>query len=471
MNVNPAEPVEVQPGLLLTGLQLDAADAQGTDLIFSEGMIQHIAHYIWPGDKYYIGVIDSWPRALWNEFYGGGQARNIQQLLALTAENPQDVNRHAIARIWRVFLVHLVTDTFGDIPYKEAGMGYLGDITRPAYDPQEEIYMDMLKELREATAALDPNMPSYGAQDLIYGGDLEQWKKFGNSLMLRLAMRLTKVAPDLAQQWAQRAYEGGVMTDVDDSAYIMMANGPGAINQNPVARNFESEPPWPTRPFIDALREKGDPRLSRLVAVQKDGVWVSDPAIQKGLPIGHDQGSISLDPYHTTFEDYSRVHPELRGFDDPIFFLMHSEVEFLLAEAAHRNWIQGDAEDFYERGVRSAMQQLAFYGPGAVIPDEEINAYLAAHPFDPSNAFAQLGHEMWVSLFLNGYNAWAHWRRTGYPELIPTNHPDNLTNGQIPRRLLYPQEELTLNGEHYQEAIARQGPDEFMTRVWWDVAQ
>ncbi len=149
--------------------------------------------------------------------------------------------------------------------------------------------------------------------------------------------------------------------------------------------------------------------------------------------------------------------------------MTYAEVEFLLAEAAVRNWYNGDAATHYENGVRAAMQYLAMYGPEAVIPEADIDAYLAANPFDPANALEQINTQIWAATHLNEYESYANYRRTGYPALTPVNYPGNVTGGTIPRRMRYSEGEMVANAESYAEAVSRQGPDLLTTRVWWDV--
>ena len=151
-----------------------------------------------------------------------------------------------------------------------------------------------------------------------------------------------------------------------------------------------------------------------------------------------------------------------------MFFMTYAEVELLKAEAAVRGWHSGDPQTHYENGVRAAMQYLVMYDPNAAISGADIDAYLAANPYDPANAMEQINTQIWAATLLNEYEGYANYRRTGFPALTPVNYPGNVTGGTIPRRLRYREAEAVANPENYSAAVSKQGPDEFTTRMWWD---
>ena len=169
---------------------------------------------------------------------------------------------------------------------------------------------------------------------------------------------------------------------------------------------------------------------------------------------------------------YAETNPVLRGKDVPMVLQTYAEVEFLKAEAAIRGWISSSAETHYNNGVTAAMKMLKqLYPASTAITDAQISTFLAgpgklAASF-PAN-WEMVMNEYWKVTFLNEYEAYANWRRTGYPTLIPTKHPNSETNNQIMRRMIYPGGESATNGDNYAEAISRQGADDWMTRMWWD---
>jgi len=140
----------------------------------------------------------------------------------------------------------------------------------------------------------------------------------------------------------------------------------------------------------------------------------------------------------------------------------------LLAEAAQRNWITGDVALLYNTGVTQHMLQMAVYDPNSAIDPADITTYLTDHPFDPANALEQINTQYWVASFLNGQEAFANFRRSGFPVLTPNPYPGTEVPGAFIRRLTYPNSEISVNSANVQEAISRMGGDNLATRVWWD---
>lgn len=144
-------------------------------------------------------------------------------------------------------------------------------------------------------------------------------------------------------------------------------------------------------------------------------------------------------------------------------------MELLLAEAAQRTWaVGGTAAEHYNKGVKAALTYLSQYDAAGAIAEVDADAYVAANPYNAANGLQQIAEQYWAATFLNEYEAFANWRRTGYPQLTPTTFPSDITGGKIPRRLRYPTSEYSNNEAHIMEAVARQGADDNLTPVWWD---
>ncbi len=479
MNVNPTQASQIDPNFKLTNIQLRISGERyenwRTNLIYSSVMIQHFATLptYWAGDKY--GYISSYSAAMWDRYYPN-IAKNIEDLLVQTAEDPADANLHHITQIVRVIMYHRLTDLYGDIPYSEAGKGFIEGITQPKYDVQSSIYPDMLAKLEAAATALNASNRSFGDGDLIYKGDVEKWKRLANSLMLRLGMRLSKADPAAAQSWVQKAISGGTMESNDDIAYIPHNDPSGWQNGNGQVFLADGSPRL-SEFFVNWMVDHNDPRLY----VYGQSPVAGSPPI--GMPNGRITGGsdpnngienhaswVSCDSGAEPCEMdvYMVPNDVIKGTDDPMFFMTYAEVELLKAEAVERNWHSGDAAIHYANGVRAAMEYLGMYGAAAAIPSDQIDAYLAANPYDPANGLKMIGEQIWAAVLLNEYEAYANWRRTGYPELTPVNYPGNVTGGTIPRRLRYRENEAVANPTNYSAALSAQGPDELTTRVWWD---
>ncbi|NJN27831.1 MAG: SusD/RagB family nutrient-binding outer membrane lipoprotein [Cyclobacteriaceae bacterium] len=151
--------------------------------------------------------------------------KNVVDFIERSKEDPELINYNSIGRIIKVYLVHRLTDVYGDIPYFEAGRGYLDQIYTPSYDKQQDIYNDLFKELNEAVAAFDADMPMPGASDIVYAGSMVKWKKFAHSLMLRLAVRILDVDQTTAKTWIITAINGGLMESNDDNFVVLYKPG------------------------------------------------------------------------------------------------------------------------------------------------------------------------------------------------------------------------------------------------------
>ncbi len=203
MNVNPnaANNVAVANKFAKTVLDTSGGRYENwrNSLIYNSVLIQHYsttASY-WAGDKYFR--YDSYATSLWDRNYPTA-VKGIEDIINQLNQEGNSGSEMGIARILRVFIYHRLTDTHGDVPYSEAGKGYIDGILKPKYDAQQDIYMDMLKELEEAVAQIGSSS-SMGNADAIFGGNTTKWKAFGNSMMLRLAMRMTKADVSAAQAW------------------------------------------------------------------------------------------------------------------------------------------------------------------------------------------------------------------------------------------------------------------------------
>ncbi|MCK5367035.1 MAG: SusD/RagB family nutrient-binding outer membrane lipoprotein [Cyclobacteriaceae bacterium] len=472
LNNDPTVASAVDPGYILAYTQLQTSGERYENwravLIYQSTMIQHFATLptYWAGDKYlYIG---SYSASLWERAYRN-YIKDLVNLIAITdpsVEGQEGLeNYHAMARILKVFGMHRLTDHYGDVPYSEAGLGFIERNFFPRYDTQESIYMDMLKELEEAGDQLSASAANPGGQDLFYGGDISQWKKFANSMMLRLGMRMTKVNSGEAQTWVLKALGRGVMENNDDICYIEHTDGPEGINANGIGQVFSVDGSARfSKTFVDWMQSKGDPRLDKLSFVETGGP-------HQGLPNGYNSTTVlDFDPDYGSGEAYSKMNPLFVTEASPMIFQTYSEVAFLTAEAVERFGYSGNAAEEYTKGVRAAMEMYALYDASLEVADADIVTYLAANPYNAAQWEESLGEQYWAVTFLNEYEAYANWRRTDYPKLIPVDYPGNESKSQIPRRLRYPGSEQAVNPEGYLEAVNRQGEDQFWTRMWWDVA-
>jgi hypothetical protein len=496
MNENPTQSTELDDRYIITTTQKAYAGNRGwitrANFFYSATITQQIARgAIAPGEIYTRNV--DYATALWGDAYSGGwqaQVRNIQDIIKILERKQEDgenvANRMAIARIMRVLIFQRITDLYGDAPYFEAGLGFHEGIFSPRYDPQEEIYNDMFNELDQAVNMIgSPTPDDYTRADLVYDGDLDQWQRFGNSLRLRLALRLVKVDEARAQQEAEAAinHAAGVMQSNDDNWTFPHEVGPGVrLHSNANAESYIVEPYYLSQTLVDWMLDTEDPRL-RVYGAVVDGDNVNtDPAVQQGRPNGYTDGELEDHPrWPGDLTDYTALHPRFLDLEQPSVWFTYAEVELMQAEAAVRwNSSPLDAAQHYYNGVEAAMSYLTVYSGNTDISPAEIADYQANNPFPvagtPDEQLEQINTQYWAATFLNFIESWINFRRSGYPDLEPAPvddpnpHPNSDTNGEFPTRLFYPPSEELLNAENYQEVINRQGPDDLTTRVWWDVA-
>lgn len=494
------------PNLLLPSSEINYVNAitgYNGAILFQSMWTQTFASAKYPSyysnaDKYvYGGSYNDYIGRTWNLAYSSaGYAYEIQNLVK---DKPELSNLSGVALILELLSIQAVTDVYGDCPFTDALQAKAG-LTHPVYNTQQDIYNSMLSKLDSVLNTLDASKATPDNDALPYAGDITKWKKFGYSLMLRMAMRLTKVDPSTAQTYAEKAYAGGTFSSIDDNAYLKMDDADGYANGNAAALGVSDdfvEVKW-GKYLIDQLKAADDPRLSVIAEVPQSGLEKasdkglagnSDPAVQEGMPNGYDQNGGATDISHApdypggtgTGDDYyavgkySRVKTALYlDRSSPAFILTYAETELLLAEAAVRGWNVGDASTHYKNGLSAAIQSLGTFNSVGAISAGTADAYAALHPLDVStteNSLKQINTQYWITTgtLFNWIETWCNWRRSGYPVLTPVNYTGNFSNGAIPRRQIYPLTEPSNNPENYSTAVGNlSGGDTWTAKVWWD---
>ncbi len=386
----------------------------------------------------------------------------------------------ALAQIIKISGIHMTTDMFGPIPYSALGSGSLS----VPYDAQQKIYQSFFSELTDAIAVLSSYqrasnsiVPDY---DAVYGGDVTKWIRFANSLMLRLAMRIVYADPANAQKYAEQAVNNsfGVIEDINDGA--QMSSGAGFIFQNPLTTLWGSY--GDTRmnaSILSYLKGYNDPRL----AVYASKVTIGSSTDYFGVRTGATTDATSFPSFSSPNINYST----------PLYWLKASEVSFLKAEGALRGWnMNGTAEQFYEDGISKSFAEngvasSTYEDDNTSKPASYTNPYYGgqnapassvitvkwndADPFEPK--LERIITQKWLASFPNGSEAWAEYRRTGYPKLFPVqinNSGGSVSTAAGVRRMVYPTDEYLNNAVNVQTAVQSllSGPDNGGTKVWWD---
>lgn len=369
--------------------------------------------------------------------------------------------RNAIARVLSIVEYSRVTDCWGDIPYFEGARGMEG-IMYPTYDKQELIYHDMMDVLESAVEVLKTADPADGfvGADPIYNNDLNKWRRFANSMRLRLAMRARFADPAGSAAVITECMNEPFIETNDENFGLKFEDSDNGALYNPWY-DIRKRQNWKmSDKFVEWLKSTNDPRLTTLVDTTKTGEYK-----------GFINGLSEQQQAQYQWSDFSNPKPVLYAKDMPLYKMCVSEVWFLRAEAALFKLAAGDPQQLYQEGIRRNMLQWG-------VPADKITNFLSAAPEatlsgSDENKFRQIATQMWIAFAPNFLEAWSNIRRTGYPEIAQRTDPDfyslGVTNGILPKRFLYSSHEYLTNNENLQEAIENQGPDKIDTPVWWDV--
>ena len=504
LNINPQALNQIDLNFMFTAAQLAIAsngssgDNRYTDWRTNINMcahaIQHVACACGNAGERYTENLET--NAAPFEFTYRDQLKNIAEILKQTGDGGYDAgnkkNQRNASRILKVFSLARLVDFYGNVPYSEANQGLEG-LFFPKYDDGKAVYTDLLRDLDEATAALNASEPDQGfkAADLLFNGDISKWKKWGYSQMLRMAMRASNADQALATTYVNKAIAGGLMTSNADNVIVPMALSPSEwTNQNGISRAFypgdggAATSTVISKTMIDFLKgtdkttvADDDPRLMIITGGIIDWqatthtILDANPLNQRGLPNGLEQADIDRIEGKQTIvrTTFSSVNFKMMQDDEPYMIMNYGEVKLLLAEAKQRGigTVSGTAKEHYDAGVKAAMQMYTIYDPTLSVTDDAVAAYLTTYQYGVHKpAIEMIGEQLWVSKFLNWWDAWSDWRRLNFPTLTPVIHPANITNGTIPVRLKYPNAEVGSN-PHYQTTATQ--PDLYTTKVWWDV--
>ena len=460
---------------------------------------------------------------IWTSFYTQS-LKNIIDAQYRTAEDAEKVNINSVLRIYRVYLMSIITDTYGDAPFSEAGLGFLEGKFNPKYDKQEDIYNAFFLELEDAVNKIDPTKDKVTG-DLIYAGDVTKWQQLANSLRLRFAMRISNVNPTKAQTEFENALaaNGGVITDASSDAlikYMTIAFSFGqeaysdyrgnSLSQLLFGNDPANNPSYLCSTFCNQLYNSGDPRTFKISRCYYDGLMsatspdnrvdITQEMIEKGIAFSpRDPGAYSWEPWPTGYDSdicaelavnnpsvtatmAREVEPKLANnflkSDNPGVVMTSAEVKFLMAEATVKKWNVGSAlaEDLYKQGVRAAMDFLTDNYGCTATTDAEFDAFIqdkGAFGHTDNQKLEAINTQAWILHFTNPAECWANVRRSGYPKLkSPAEYGfgQYLTGGtEIPVRLCYPVLESSYNKKSYNEAIERMGgTDNWHSLLWWD---
>jgi outer membrane lipopolysaccharide assembly protein LptE/RlpB len=450
VNENPNEAIVAQPEYLLANSIKSNADLiLGSDASMETTtlFVQHWAKIQYTDvDKYTVSISNV--QNVWTNLYSQGLT-DFSTIIKI-GEETGNVNYQAVGLILKSWSFQLLTDLYGDVPYSQAVK--INETLTPKYDAQKDVYLGLLSDLKRASDLINTGgSPISG--DLVYNGNLTKWKKFANSLRLRIALRIADKDPQTAKTVVAElaANKSALIASNDEIAQLVYLSSP---NQNPVSRDRETRDDYRvSKSVIDKLQELKDPRLAIYANKTVDATPTGYIGVTNGLPA---DSAAKLG-----FTKTSKLGDYFTAPSSPAVFLAYSEVLFNLAEAAQRGFITDNAADLYKAAVTASLQQFE-------VGTADITAYLArpAVAYNPANYKKSIGDQKWLALFSQGLEAYTEWRRLDFPQLKPAYA--GVLGGKFPLRLTYPTGEQALNGANYKAAVASQGEDRLTTKLWFD---
>ncbi|GAB1404086.1 SusD/RagB family nutrient-binding outer membrane lipoprotein [Lentimicrobium sp.] len=383
----------------------------------------------------------------------------------------------ASAMILKAWAFQVITDTWGDVPYSQALQPRT--YATPKYDPQEFIYNDLIAKLKTAAGMITPGIKGWTSGDIIYNGNMENWRRFANTLRLRVALRMGNKAE------AQSAISDGIFENNDQSALFRFVGG-GTPGNAPFYSAFfvdNRNDFTMTKQFVNLMKGLNDPDI-REGGFDNPFSGIEDPRLPiyrgpamddntVGAPYGLDDASmkafINANTNTINYKPASGDYGVIVSATFPSILLDYPTACFMVSEI--NNWDR----IWFEKGVTASLQLW-----GVTDGADYVTAVMAK--FDAATNKAEIVlTQKYIHLFTQSSEAWAEYRRTGYPKSIVKPgevtytsdgtpvvfEPINSSGNDIVQRFKYATSESTLNKENLQEAIQRQGPDTYATPVWW----
>jgi hypothetical protein len=491
INKNPNSPgiEQSSPSMLLTG-SIESMTDRVHEIFFGHEMgscwVQHMAKVQYPDEDRYIprmGVINN----TWNSFYASS-GYDVQNMIDI-AEATQNDSYKAVGLILKSYITSVLTDQYGDAPYTEAWQGSAETpILSPVYDTQESIYVALLDNLETANELLNEDSPEIEG-DILFDNDLMAWKKFANSLRLRLLMRRSDRVDPTAEM---TAIFGDATTypifesNADNAALMYLGSNP---NNHPINENRKTRDDHRVSNTIIDYLYTDAPSPDYRVSVYAE--LTANTSDYVGLPNGM-LAADALNYLGNGQAETSKIGSYFSAAGAPGMLMSYCEVLFLKAEAAARGFIPGGdalAEETFHDAIKASWDQYeadgsftarleavwrsTFESWGMTTEDiydyawQDFVDYGGTYDYNPSTGLRQIYTQKWIAMFDQGIQSAFEWRRTNVPVLTPA--VAGMNDGKIPVRSFYPSDEAGRNPTNLAAAVTRQGPDDMNTRVWWDI--
>jgi hypothetical protein len=460
-NVNPNAVSTPNTGALLTNVLRNIPGMVSG--VNNTLLAQHVSEVTYTEDSRYENV-------QWNfDSYYTGPLMDLNTIIGLVGDNPSEYASSGssgmqigVAHILRSYIITFMADHWGMIPFSEANQG-VNNLT-PKFDTMEAIYTKAFADIDAGMALLDGGGLT---GDFMFSGSVAQWKMFGNTLKMTMALRIADISSSVAKSNFEAAWNAGVVATVSDNIHYPYLSSDD--NDNPWQDRFETREDYASSDILlNHMVAHSDPRIHKFfepVATKNSAYENRDPAdgpsvvyhevdglTYAGMPYGYDTPGILQTA--VSFITDSVIYD---GTQAGGMLYTYAQVCFNMAEASVRGWnVPGDAQTWYELGMQASMDQWG-------VSSADATAYVDAAP---AATMETIGNEKWIALYLQGFEAWAEQRRLDYPVLSAA--PDAITGNGIPNRYGYGANTATNNSSNYNAAVAAQGADNQDTRLWWD---
>lgn len=457
MNVDPKAPQTVPSATLFTNAEhtlVNTLTSSNVNLNIFRLVDQYWQEVTYTDESNYDLNQRSIPQNMWNSLYREvlQDLERSKQLIPEDFMPPMDPaslaivqqNKRAMADILQVYTFYYLVTTYGNIPYSDALK--IDSTTVPKYDDQKEVYYKLLTRLDADIASLNISQEGYGQADVVYGGDIAQWRKFANSFKLKMGMTIADFDNIKAKTVVEAAVAAGVFASNADNASFAYLAGPP--NTNPIwvdlvqsgRKDFVA-----AKTIVDAMKSLNDPRIPLYFTTDFAG--------------GYSGGNPGESSNYTTF---SKPNSQIIKPDFPALMLSYDEVEFYLAEAVERGYnVGGTAMGHYNNAITSSI--LYWGGTSAdatlYLAEPSVN-YLTA----PGTFRQKIGTQQWIALYNRGWDGWIEIRRQDYPQIVA---PSSALSA-FPIRFTYPVNEQNLNKANYDIAATAIGGDKVTTNLFWD---
>lgn len=453
INKNPNDPADVTIVQLLPAAQVSIGQVMGNYLqvvggIWAQYWTQNPnASQYRPLEQYQPGP-ESANRA-WQELYSGALS-DLKKIVEKAGTGDNTRNYAAIAKILQGYTFQVLTDNFGDIPYKEALLGEDSKITSPKYDKQEDIYPSIIALVKEGRSMITFEGEAPGSDDIIYGGDMAAWGAFANTLLLKMYLRLAYRNPSLAQAGIAEL-QNDPYGFLGATAQVNFISTPG--NTNPLYSEMKglssTQNLIASATSVDSMGERGDSRVF---------IFYTGTA-------GLEQGYYNINPpgsYSTPTSAVGALVADPESATAPVKLISSYESLFLQAEAAARGWMSGDIQSLYEGAIQANFLEYEAFGLTSTDADDYISGAGAYPSGSMEDNLKAIITEKWYSMNGNqNIEAWTEWRRTGYPDFFTISKTSRIGN-TFPQRIPYPESEITRN-------LNYPGTRPITEKVWWDI--